>query len=388
MMTPTRCIGSTARRIALAFVPLCATAAALAFLPAQATGAAPALGRSPGGHGHGQPKPAALTLSSVSPAPNTRNVGATAPVVLTFSAPLAAATPRPALDPSTPGSWSVQGSRLTFRPSVPFVPLSDVTLSVPAGSSGVEAASGARLAKSSQEIFHIEDGSTVRLQQLFSILEYSPLGFAQKGAPIPAGDTAAQLRAMYDPPAGTFSWADSGWPSQLTSLWRPGVYNVFTKGLVMEFQADFLLNVNGKRSAGLWNDLLHALAVGYRNTGGYDYALGNKHPPESLTIWHDGHVVVDVPANTGIAASPTADGNFNVFARYRTQVMRGKNPDGQPYADPVQYVAYFNGGDAVHYIPRADYGIPQSLGCIELDLTDAAKAWPYLAYGTIVSVIG
>lgn len=67
--------------------------------------------------------------------------------------------------------------------------------------------------------------------------------------------------------------------------------------------------------------------------------------------------------------------------------MRGANPNGSKYADPVQYVAYFHGGDAVHYIPRANYGIPQSLGCIELDLADAATAWPYLAYGTIVTVI-
>jgi len=35
----------------------------------------------------------------------------------------------------------------------------------------------------------------------------------------------------------------------------------------------------------------------------------------------------------------------------------------------------------------SDYGIPQSLGCIELPLVDAAKAWPYLAYGTLVTIV-
>ncbi len=336
-----------------------------------------------------RPKPpAALGLTSVVPAAGTSGVGATAPIVLTFSAPLAAATPLPQLEPSTAGSWAVQGDKLVFRPRVPFIPLSVVTVTVPGGRAGVKAASGARLAKPVSTLFHVQDGSTVRLQQLLSILAYSPIGFTQQGTPIPASDTAAQIAAMYQPPAGTWSWSDHGWPAQLTSLWRPGIYNVFTRGLVMEFEADFLLIVNGERSPGLWNDLLRAVTLGYRNTGGYDYALGDKQAPESLTIWHDGTVVLKAPANTGVAADPTPDGNFNVFARYRSQVMHGTNPDGQKYADPVQYVAYFNGGDAVHYLARADYGIPQSLGCIELSLADAAKAWPYLAYGTIVSVIG
>lgn len=154
----------------------------------------------------------------------------------------------------------------------------------------------------------------------------------------------------------------------------------------MEFPADHGLVPDGMTSAQLWLALLGAVAAGESNAGGYNYALGNQAQPESLTIWHNGQVAVHVPANTGIAEAPTADGNFPVFARFRNQVMRGTNPGGSTYADPVQYVAYFNGGDAVHYIPRANYGIRQSLGCIELNLADAAKAWPFLAYGTIVSV--
>lgn len=160
-----------------------------------------------------------------------------------------------------------------------------------------------------------------------------------------------------------------------------------TKGLVMEFEADHGLFTNGTTSTALWRALLTALASREANTGGYNYALCDQSQPESLTIWHDGAVVLHAPANTGISQAPTVDGNFPVFGRFRNQVMRGTNPGGSKYADPVQYVAYFNGGDAVHYIPRSSYGIPQSLGCIELDLGDAAKAWPYLAYGTIVTVI-
>ena len=48
--------------------------------------------------------------------------------------------------------------------------------------------------------------------------------------------------------------------------------------------------------------------------------------------------------------------------------------------------AYFRNGEAVHYYPRGSYGFPQSLGCVELPLNEAKIAWPYLSYGSLVSV--
>jgi hypothetical protein len=54
--------------------------------------------------------------------------------------------------------------------------------------------------------------------------------------------------------------------------------------------------------------------------------------------------------------------------------MQGSNPGGSHYADFVQWVAHFNGGGAVHYMPRASYGSPQSLGCIELPYAAAEQA--------------
>ncbi|MHB1536304.1 MAG: L,D-transpeptidase, partial [Acidimicrobiales bacterium] len=110
--------------------------------------------------------------------------------------------------------------------------------------------------------------------------------------------------------------------------------------------------------------------------------------PETLTVWHNNTVISTSPANTGIAASPTADGTFPVFERLATQVMRGTNPDGSKYADPVAWVAYFNGGDAVHYIPRSSYGSRQSLGCVEVTYQTGKTVWPYLTIGSLVTVIG
>ena len=330
-----------------------------------------------------------MTVASISPAPGASAVAGTTPVSVTFSDRLAAGAPDPTLSPAVPGSWSRTGSHtLTFTPTGAFLPYSAVTVTVPGGRHGERAVDGASLARSVTASFTVGAGSTLRLQELLSDLDYSPLAFTPAGGPIPVSDTAAQQRAIFDPPAGTFAWRQTTWPASLTSQWQQGAFNVLTKGLVMEFQADHLLKVNGVPSLGLWNDLLGALAAGEANTGGYNYAVGSKVVPETLTIWHDGQQVFHSLANTGIPARPTYDGTFPVYARYRNQIMRGTNPNGTPYADPVQYVAYFHGGNAVHYIPRAQYGFPQSLGCIELPLAAAAQAWPYLAYGTLVTVTG
>ena len=335
------------------------------------------------------PLPAPLRVISISPANGDASVIGTAHIRVTFSSAISSSSPMPELSPHEAGTWTGRGDRtVVFLPSVAFLPLAQVRVLVPAGASGVRAADGARLAHRAVDRFDVADGSTMRLQQLLSLLDYSPLAFHPSSPPIPPSDLVAQRAALFHPPAGTFGWRASGWPRQLTTLWQVGAFGVMTKGLVMEFQADHELTPNGSTSVTLWQTLLSALAAGEVNTGGYNYALADQAQPESLTVWHDGHVVLHAPANTGIAQSPTADGSFNVYARFRSQVMRGTNPNGTTYADPVQYVAYFNGGDAVHYIPRASYGIPQSLGCVELDLSDAAKAWPYLAYGTIVTVTG
>ena len=122
------------------------------------------------------------------------------------------------------------------------------------------------------------------------------------------------------------------------------------------------------------------------NPNGFSYAVASESAPESLTVWHDGIVVETTPANTGGSGTPTARGTFPVYLRFRNQVMRGTDPDGETYADPVQFVAYFNGGDALHYMPRASYGDPQSLGCVELPFAAASVVWPYMALGSLVTV--
>ena len=331
--------------------------------------------------------PPALRVLSVVPANGETGVSPSSPITITLSSPLAKSSALPTVTPTTAGAWQSSGALLSFTPSSDFAPLEDIAVTVAGGPNGVIGRNGGRLGTTVVEQFQVANGSVVRLQQLLSLLDYSPLAWTPAGAPISPSDTTAQLAAVYDPPAGSYAWRDSGWPAGLSAMWEPGVDDVFTRGLIMSFQADHGLVPNGDIQAALWTSLLGALASGVVNTGGYNYALADKADPESLTIYHNGVVVLHSLANTGIPDSPTPDGTFPVDARLRQQVMRGTNPDGRHYADLVQYIAYFKGNDAVHYMDRSDYGIPQSLGCIELPLADAAKAWPYLAYGTLVTIV-
>jgi L,D-transpeptidase catalytic domain len=191
------------------------------------------------------------------------------------------------------------------------------------------------------------------------------------------------------------SWSPQGFqwrwapPETLQALWAPGQDGVIAKGAIMSFESVVGLPTDGDISTAEI-DALQAAADDPSgpdaNPDGFSYALASEADPESLTVWHNGVVVESTPANTGGAGTPTALGSFNVYLRLRNQVMRGTDPDGATYADPVQFVAYFNGGDALHYMPRASYGDPQSLGCVELPLTAASIVWPYMTLGSIVTV--
>jgi hypothetical protein len=130
------------------------------------------------------------------------------------------------------------------------------------------------------------------------------------------------------------------------------------------------------------------VAKGKHDPNAYTYALASQYSPESLRVWQNGKQVFETPANTGIPAAPTADGTFPVYLKYYFQIMKGTNPDGSKYSDPVYYVSYFDGGDAVHYFDRYSYGFYQSLGCVEVPWDAAKTVWPMLTYGSLVTVEG
>jgi peptidoglycan hydrolase-like protein with peptidoglycan-binding domain len=350
--------------------------------------------------GKASPKPThtvipapAITITSVTPGSNSDGVNGTSAITVGFSAPLSPSTPLPKISPSTEGSWKISGSTATFTPSMGFPEDTKVTLTIPSGTDGMRSKAGVKknaggyLATSFSRSFTTGSYSTLRLQQLLAELGYLPLSWSPDGSGISATDSAAQVAAAYNPPSGSFSW-DSGYPSALHSFWSEGSSNLIVTGAIRAFESEHNMTMDGEAGPAVWADLMKDVAASHSNSNGYTYALASKSDPESLTIWHDGKQVLSTPANTGIPAAPTADGTFPVYEKLPFQVMKGTNPDGSNYADPVYWISYFDGGDAVHYFDRGSYGFPQSLGCVELPESSAHTAYDYLSYGSLVTVSG
>ncbi len=333
-----------------------------------------------------RPRPAApLQVESVTQGGAVTRTNGASPVRVTLSAPLASNSPMPAVHPATPGTWTKAGTTLTFTPATPFWPGTRVRVTLAGGSQGLRSAAGGVLAKTTTERFTTKHWSSLRLKQMLAQLGYLPLKWKpQNPNALQPDNVATELSAMYSPQAGTFTWK-KGYPSILTSFWG-GQSSLIMQGAIRAFQSNHGLTMTGVMTPSLWGDVVRAAAAGKANPSGYTYALASKASPETLTVWHDGHIVLHTLANTGIPAAPTADGTFPVYLRYAFQIMKGTNPDGSHYADPVAWVAYFNGGDAVHYFPRGYYGAPQSLGCVELPYAQAHFVWPYLTYGSLVTV--
>ena len=343
------------------------------------------------------PKPVtpapAIEVASFTPRSGAGTVNGTSPITVGFSAPLSASTPLPKISPDTAGSWKISGSTATFTPSVGWPEETKVTVTVPDGTSGMRSKAGTEknnggyLAAAFTRSFTTGAYSTLRLEQLLAQLNYLPLSWAPAGPAISGTDDAAQIAAAYDPPSGSFSW-DSGYPSALHSFWSEGSANLIVTGAIRSFEDQHNLTMDGEAGATVWADLMKDVAAGHDNGNGYTYALASKSSPETLTIWHDGKQSLQTLANTGIPQAPTADGTFPVYEKLPFQIMKGTNPDGSKYSDPVYWISYFDGGDAVHYFDRGSYGYEQSLGCVELPESSAHSAYDLLSYGSLVTVTG
>ena len=187
--------------------------------------------------------------------------------------------------------------------------------------------------------------------------------------------------------AGKFIWRYKHIPGSLSALWKRGASTVLVRGALMAFESDHKLASDGVVGRAVWTALLKATTKHLASKRSYDYIEVSMSNPETLRVWRDGRVIYSSPANTGIASRPTARGTFPVYARFRSTTMSGTNPDGSNYHDTgVPYVAYFNGGDAVHGFVRSSYGYPQSLGCVELPYSAAAVVFEYDPIGTLVTV--
>lgn len=324
-------------------------------------------------------KPVPLpSVLSVSPANGAAGVGLAQAIRVTLSGPARRGAPMPVLQPAVFGSWAYTGKEtLVFRPYVGYQPWAKETVMVPAG-----------LAKRSKSYTFATTGVPIaRVQQLLAELHYLPLRFTG-----PTGQYADEepTKAALVPPAvepGSFSWSYKDIPPQLSSLWQVGQDNVITVGAIMHFESVSGLPSDGVAGPDVWAALTSAAAQRSYDPAPYDYLIASEVLPEKLEVWRDGSYIYQTLVNTGVTGATTQPGTFPVYARYPVTEMKGTDPDGEKYDIPdVPWVAYFNGGDAVHGFPRYSYGWPQSNGCVELPIANAEVVFGMDPIGTLVTV--
>jgi peptidoglycan hydrolase-like protein with peptidoglycan-binding domain len=313
-------------------------------------------------------------------------VSPSATLALTFSTPVRAVLGGrlPRVVPATSGRWRLLDAHtLAFSPAgLGFGLGTDVKVVLPRA----VYVAGHASAPTRTLGWHVPDGSPLRLQQLFAQLGYLPVTWRPTVDP-PSTSVAEQLRAAVSPPAGRFSWRYANVPPELQALWRPGSFDSVTRAAVMTFEDTHDLAVDGFAGPKVWRALLADALAGRRHPGDYSYVFVHRDLPQSLNLWHAGQVILSSPGNTGVPAAPTQLGTWPVFEHVSVGTMSGTNPDGSHYNDPgIRYISYFHGGDAIHAFNRASFGTPQSLGCVELPLTAAAKVWPYTPIGTLVTI--
>ena len=335
----------------------------------------------------------------VDPAPGTATAAPNVPISLTFAQPVATVlgASRPSVTPSVAGSWSEPAANtLVFTPTgFGFGPGTAVTVTFDRPVS-VTGAGGHFARASTTYQFRVSPGSTLRMEEILAQLGYLPLRFVPApGVTLPT-TFAAEVATLSQPLAGSFQWRWASTPASLQDQWTVGSPNVLLKGALMAFEANESSSFDGfsvspetvsqVADAAPWEALLQAAAGHQMDPNPYSYVYVTQSLPETLTLWENGSVVMTTPANTGIPESPTANGTFPIYVRYSFNYMSGFNPDGSYYHDPVYWINYFNGGDAVHGFVRGSYGWPQSLGCVELPVSTAQVAFSHLAIGDLVTV--
>lgn len=339
------------------------------------------------------------TLMTASPAPGGFLASAGAPIQLRFSRPVAQAfgsnLPRLSIHllGAPKGTWSRPNPyTLRFIPAPGAIwPGQSLAVTLPKAVQLAErsAPGQAQVAAQSKPVqkftYSLPAGSLLRAQQLLAQLGYLPLTWHRATTTPPAGNIPTEQARSLSAPPGSFSWTWST-PPRLASMWSPGSDTVMTKGAIRAFEHVAGLDPIGQANPLFWPTLAQDALAHKVNPNGYSWVDVTKTLPEHMVLWHNGKTVLTSLVNTGIPSLPTANGTYPVYLRYKFQIMKGTNPNGSHYADPVHWISYFNGGDAVHGFVRASYGFPQSLGCVELPVATAKTVWPYLHIGSLVTV--
>jgi LysM repeat protein len=99
--------------------------------------------------------------------------------------------------------------------------------------------------------------------------------------------------------------------------------------------------------------------------------------------YEDGVLVRSVQVSTGLPATPTVQGDYKIYLRYKSQTMSGPGY----YLEGVPYVMYFYQGYGLHGTYwHNNFGQPMSHGCVNMPTTEAEWFYNWTAIGTPVHV--
>ena len=133
-------------------------------------------------------------------------------------------------------------------------------------------------------------------------------------------------------------------------------------------------NLNGLATDGIagpdvWSDLLQAVADHQMDPNPWDWVYVQKTPePETLFAWSNGKMVFQTPANTGATGFVTPDGSWPVYLHCHRPTMQGDEPQRDPLRRQGRAVGelFLQGRRPPRVPARGSYGMPQSLGCVEM----------------------
>jgi peptidoglycan hydrolase-like protein with peptidoglycan-binding domain len=156
-----------------------------------------------------------------------------------------------------------------------------------------------------------------------------------------------------------------------------GVFNYATQQAIMAFQAWNGLQRDGIAGPQTLAALQTATAPTPRSTGS-----GRRvevYRDLGVVLLVEGSTVTrSVHASTGRPGLETPAGSFKVYSKQRRSWS-------VPFHEWLEWVAYFDGGDALHAYPDVP-AYPASHGCVRLSAPEAPRVFEFVSVGTTVLV--
>jgi lipoprotein-anchoring transpeptidase ErfK/SrfK len=104
---------------------------------------------------------------------------------------------------------------------------------------------------------------------------------------------------------------------------------------------------------------------------------------QQMYAYENGHVVRTSTVSTGLAYTPTVQGDYHIYRKVDAQLMTGPGY----YLPAVPYVMYFYRGYALHGAYWHDnFGQPASHGCVNISPDEARWFYNWADIGTLVSI--